>query len=80
VNGQIPRKAEYDLKSVKLAYLSGLSLRLFLLMLKSPLRRLLISNMIRESGIAWLRKLMIDEKPTFYPMFFTKTPAAERPG
>ncbi|MDY6877180.1 MAG: amidase [Chloroflexota bacterium] len=60
-------KMEYDLESVKLPYLAGPLLRLFVTLLESPLRGLLLPNLFRSAGIARLREQQINEPPTVYP-------------
>jgi len=64
------QKVEYDLKSVKLPYLAGLPLRLFVALLESPLRGLLLPNLFRSAGITRLREQRIDEPPTLHPIPF----------
>jgi Asp-tRNA(Asn)/Glu-tRNA(Gln) amidotransferase A subunit family amidase len=73
-------QAEYDLKSVKLPYLAGLPLRIFVSLLEGPLRGLLIPSLFESAGIAWLRKRHFEEAPTNAPLSFTGTLAvgAER--
>ena len=64
------RSAEYDLKTVKLPYLSGLLLRIVTWLLESRLRGLLVPTMLRNAGITWFRKQDIKEAPTLYPIHF----------
>ncbi len=64
-------KNGYDLKSVKLPYLSGGLLRLFVSLVEGPLGGLLIPSLFESSGINWLRKQVIDEAPTHHPLHFT---------
>jgi Asp-tRNA(Asn)/Glu-tRNA(Gln) amidotransferase A subunit family amidase len=64
-------KNVYDLKSVKLPYLSGGLLRLFVSLVEGPLGGLLIPNLLQSAGIEWLRKQVIDEAPTHHPIHFT---------
>ena len=71
------QKVEYDLKSVKLPYLAGLPLRLFVALLESPLRGLLLPNLFRSAGIARLREQQINEPPTLYPIHATGRLASE---
>ena len=68
-------KNTYDLKSVKLPYLSGGLLRLFVSLVEGPLGGLLIPSLLESAGIAWLRKQVIDEAPTHHPIHFTGAPA-----
>jgi len=77
VGSQTSQQIEYDLKSVKLPYLSGILLRLFVAVLESPLRGLIIPKLFRDSGIAWFRKQSIDVPPTLYPISFTSPPVLE---
>ena len=64
-------KNVYDLKSVKLPYLSGGLLRLFVSLVEGPFSGLLIPSLFESSGISWLRKQVIDEAPTPQPIHFT---------
>ena len=64
-------KNSYDLKSVKLPYLAGGLLRLFVSLVESPLGGLLIPSLMDSAGIGWLRKQVIDEAPTHHPIHFT---------
>ncbi len=43
----------YDLKSVKLPYLAGGMLRLFIRLMEGPMRSLLIPSLFKSSGITW---------------------------
>jgi Asp-tRNA(Asn)/Glu-tRNA(Gln) amidotransferase A subunit family amidase len=64
-------KNAYDLKSVKLPYLAGGLLRLFVSLVEGPFGGLLIPSLFESAGIAWLRKQVIDEAPTHHPIHFT---------
>jgi Asp-tRNA(Asn)/Glu-tRNA(Gln) amidotransferase A subunit family amidase len=64
-------KSVYDLKSVKLPYLSGGLLKLFASLVESPLGGLLIPSLLESAGIAWMRKQVIDEAPTHHPIYHT---------
>lgn len=64
-------KNVYDLKSVKLPYLSGGLLRLFVSLVESPLGGLLIPSLFESAGITWLRRQVVNEMPTHYPIHFT---------
>ncbi|MBK8617971.1 MAG: amidase [Anaerolineales bacterium] len=66
-------KNVYDLKSVKLPYLSGGLLRLFVSLVEGPLGGLLTPSLFESSGISWLRKQVLDENPTHHPIHFTGT-------
>ena len=77
---QTDKQPEYDLKSVKLPYLSGLVLRFFAFLVESPLRFLITPILLRNAGLTWLRKQRFDEKPTLYPVTFVDikgTPAED---
>jgi len=63
-------KDVYDLKSVKLPYLSGGLLRLFVSLVEGPLGGLLIPSLFESAGITWLRKQVVDEAPTLQPLHF----------
>ncbi|MDY7080451.1 MAG: amidase [Chloroflexota bacterium] len=67
----------YDLESVELPYLAGTPLRLFVTLMESPLRGLLLPNLLRSAGIARLREQQIDEPPTMYPVHLTGKLASE---
>lgn len=64
-------QAQYDLKSVKLPYLAGLPLRLFVALLEGPLRGALIPSLFESAGLAWLRRQHFDEAPTNAPLSYT---------
>jgi len=64
-------KTVYDLKSVKLPYLSGGLLKLFAALVEGPLGGLLIPSLFESAGINWLRKQVIDEAPTIMPIHYT---------
>ncbi len=70
------QETQYDLKSVKLPYLAGFALRLFVKILESPLRILLIPSLFQKSGIAWLRKQKINEPPTYHPIRYKGSQAS----
>jgi len=70
-------KVEYDLKSVKLPYLAGLPLRLFVALLEGPLRGLLVPTLLESAGITRLREQQIDEPPTLYPIHPSGSPVSE---
>ena len=78
----VPNENQYDLKSVKLPYLAGNALRLFVKLLESPLGSLLIPSLFKSAGISWLRRQKFDDSPTMHPIHFTETvapPAAHIP-
>lgn len=68
---------EYDLKSVKLPYLSGFLLRFIVFLLESPFKKMLISSLFKNAGITWLRKQEFDETPTFSPIHYIDQPMKE---
>ena len=68
---KMENKNVYDLKSVKMPYLAGRLLRLFVSLVEGPLSGLLIPSLLESSGISWLRKQVIDEAPTHHPIHFT---------
>ena len=70
---QPPRANTYDLKSVKLPYLSGAALKLFVKLIEGPLRGLLIPSLFKSSGITWMRAQKFDEAPTTNPLTYTGT-------
>ncbi len=58
----------YDLKSVKLPYLAGGTLKLFASLVEGPLGGLLTPSLFESAGINWLRKQRYDENPTYLPL------------
>ena len=58
----------YDLKSVKLPYLSGRPLKLFASFLESGAGNAATKNLLDSAGITWLRDQPFDEPPTFTPL------------
>lgn len=66
-------KTVYDLKSVKLPYLSGGLLKLFAALVEGPLKSLLIPSLFESAGITWLRKQVINEAPTTMPIHYADT-------
>ncbi|MBE2221758.1 MAG: amidase [Anaerolineae bacterium] len=58
----------YDLKSVKLPYLSGRPLKAFASFLESSAGGVATSNLLNSAGITWLRRQQFDEPPTFTPL------------
>ena len=61
----------YDLKSVKLPYLSGGMLKVFAALVEGPLGGLLTPSLFESAGINWLRKHQFEENPTFDPIHFS---------
>ena len=68
-----PTEPTYDLESVQLPYLSGFPLRLIVGLLESPLRGLLLPNLLESAGVKGLRKQHFDEDPTFQPIAYRGT-------
>lgn len=62
---------QYDLKSVKLPYLSGGLLKLFASLVEGPLKGLLTPSLFESAGLNWLRTQHFDENPTFHPIHHT---------
>jgi Asp-tRNA(Asn)/Glu-tRNA(Gln) amidotransferase A subunit family amidase len=63
----------YDLQSVKLPRLAGGALRLFVTLMENPATRgLIIPNLLQSGGITKLRDLMLDDPPTFLPLWETR--------
>ncbi len=58
----------YDLKSVKLPYLSGRPLKLFAAFLESAAGGAVTKTLLESAGITWLRTQQFDEPPTFMPL------------
>lgn len=70
----------YDLKSVKLPYLSGAALKAFVAVLEGPLGRALLPGLLQSAGIAKLRQQHFDEVPTNFPIHYTDAPAEDSAG
>lgn len=77
MKNKTPQDPVYDLKSVKLPYLSGGMLRLFVQLVEGPLRSLLIPGLFKSAGITWLRKQHFDEPPTLQPVNYPGPIAVE---
>ena len=59
----------YDLKSLNLPKLYGIGLELFTRLVENPAgRALLIGSLLENGGFPSLRKLLLDEPPTLYPL------------
>ncbi|MDX9956193.1 MAG: amidase [Anaerolineae bacterium] len=71
----MPTNTAYDLKSVKLPYLSGFTLKAFVALLEGPLGGLLIPSLLQSAGVTHLRGLHFDEPPTNFPIHYVGTPA-----
>jgi len=61
----------YDLKSVKLPYLAGGALKLFVSAVEGPLKGLLAPSLLDNAGLTWLREQKFEEAPTNQPIHFT---------
>lgn len=72
----MPTNTAYDLKSVKLPYLSGFALKAFVALLEGPLGGLLIPSLLQSAGVTHLRRLNFDEAPTNFPIHHVTTPSA----
>jgi len=75
-------KDVYDLKSVKLPYLSGGLLKFFVSLVEGPLGGLLTPSLFESAGVNWLRKQNFEDAPTNYPIHYTgrmQTEAASVP-
>jgi len=59
----------YDLKSVRLPYLSGKALEIFASLAEGPLRGLLMPSLFESAGLNWMRKQNFEENPTFFPVY-----------
>jgi Asp-tRNA(Asn)/Glu-tRNA(Gln) amidotransferase A subunit family amidase len=58
----------YDLKSIRLPRMAGLSLKLFVELVENPATSgLLIRQMLETGGISRLRRIVVDEPPTYRP-------------
>ncbi|MFN2215770.1 MAG: amidase [Anaerolineales bacterium] len=77
MTNQSNSKEVYDLSSVKLPYLSGFILHLFVKLLESSFSGLLLPGLFKSAGIDYLRKLILQEPPTYLPLEFTGNLARE---
>jgi Asp-tRNA(Asn)/Glu-tRNA(Gln) amidotransferase A subunit family amidase len=64
---------KYNLKSVKLPYLSGLPLKLFVNLLEGALKFFVIPTLFKNAGITWFRKQIVTESPRLYPIHSVDT-------
>jgi len=71
VNNKSSEEKVYDLKSIKLPYLSGFLLKIFVKLVEGPLGGLIFPNLFESSGINQLRRQVLEESPTFLPLEFT---------
>jgi Asp-tRNA(Asn)/Glu-tRNA(Gln) amidotransferase A subunit family amidase len=61
----------YNLESISLPSMAGGMLSIFTSAVESPLiRPLLIGRLMKQGGVDRLRKLTLDEPPTFYPIYY----------
>jgi Asp-tRNA(Asn)/Glu-tRNA(Gln) amidotransferase A subunit family amidase len=68
MDAQAGPDAQYDLKSVKMPYLAGGALRLFVTLLEGPAGALLAPNLFRNAGITAFRERDFDVPPTLNPL------------
>jgi Asp-tRNA(Asn)/Glu-tRNA(Gln) amidotransferase A subunit family amidase len=60
---------DYELQSLKLPKLTGLGLKAFTAAVENPLSRaLLLDSLLENGGIPRLRRIILDEAPTLYPL------------
>lgn len=62
------KEPSYNLQSVKLPHLTGLSLRLVVALAESPFRHLLLPSLLKNAGVTGFREREFDEPPTQYPL------------
>ena len=77
--------ADYELKSLDLPRLTGAALKVFTAAVENPLTRpLLLPGLLENGGIPRLRRIILDEPPTFMPLVqgkaSTEPSAAFEPG
>jgi Asp-tRNA(Asn)/Glu-tRNA(Gln) amidotransferase A subunit family amidase len=61
----------YDLKSIKMPYLSGPALKLFVSLMEGPLRGLILPGLLKSGGFTWMRTQQFNEAPTQQPLYIT---------
>ena len=60
---------DYDLHSLNLPRLTGLGLKAFTAAVENPLSRaLLLNSLLENAGIPNLRRILVEEAPTLYPL------------
>jgi hypothetical protein len=60
--------SRYDLKSVRLPRLAGWKLKAFVALVENPATSgLLVGQMLETGGISTLRRMEVDEPPTYRP-------------
>ncbi|TFG71132.1 MAG: amidase, partial [Anaerolineales bacterium] len=62
--------SDYDLKSVKLPYLSGILLRHFVSLIESPLGKMVIPQLLDSAGVTGFRQLRYDDAPVVHPLAY----------
>ena len=68
--------ADYELKSLNLPRLTGAALKAFTAAVENPLTRsLLLPGLLENGGIPKLRRITLDEPPTFMPLVASAAPA-----
>lgn len=67
----------YDLRTIDLPCLAGGKLRMFVSLLDSPLRHLVMPRLLSEAGITRLRSQIFDEPPTHVPLHPGGAPQTE---
>jgi Asp-tRNA(Asn)/Glu-tRNA(Gln) amidotransferase A subunit family amidase len=67
----MPDKSSYDLKSMKLPYLVGFPLRLFVALLEGPFGKLLAPGLLKSAGVSDFRVKEITDPPTLIPIHYT---------
>jgi Asp-tRNA(Asn)/Glu-tRNA(Gln) amidotransferase A subunit family amidase len=72
---------KYNLKSLKLPVLTGAGLKAFTAAVENPVSRVfLIDTLLENGGIPILRKLILNEEPTFFPLVKPESGAHEKAG
>jgi Asp-tRNA(Asn)/Glu-tRNA(Gln) amidotransferase A subunit family amidase len=67
----------YELQSLNLPKLTGLTLSVFTRVLETRLGQvILLKSLLKNGGITKLRSLHVDDPPTFYPLKGSKDPSA----
>jgi len=68
--------SDYNLRSLSLPKLSGVTLRAFAGALANPITRpLLMPSLLKRGGFARFRAMRLDEPPTFLPLAGVTSPA-----
>lgn len=74
---QHPSDPSYDLKSIKMPYLSGALLSAFTNLVEGPLGGLFAPTLLKNAGLPWLREQVFDDAPTYLPLYYSPQPAGE---